>query len=173
MKLSQIASEVFVYALAIIVVGLILVFGYKKIIDVKNAGDDISIIQFKKQLESTISSASGSGNILIEDFILPIGFSKICFIDLNNEIPLATSNPPTGLPIIIFSSWKDKVRKNIFLLKGSKIEQYYIDKDKIGISDNTGTLCTSWDNCYTCKDVTNGKVSITFIGKGKKTLISR
>lgn len=171
MRSGQIGGEIFIYILAILIIGTIVIFGYKKAVELKEKGEDISVLQFKKQLESLIQSSMGSGNVFVEELPLPGGFSKICFIDRGKTNP---SPEPSSddLPSLVYNSWKDDVDKNIFLLQGSKVESFYIDKDRLKVDASTKKNCKGDSDLYLCCNALNGKVKLKFSGKGRVTFIA-
>lgn len=177
MRKAQLGSEIFVYILAILVIGLIVVFGYKKVVELREKGSDIEVLHFKKQLESLVKISMSSGNIFVEEMLLPKGFSKICFIDLTKSAD-GKLNAPTNKDYspIIYDSWNAKNQKNVFLVQGPKIESFYIDEKKllIGIARTTAPIkCSGNADSYICCDVNElGKIKLRFTGNGKSISIS-
>lgn len=168
-KQAQISSEIFVYVLAIIVIGLIVIFGYKRVTDISKSGNEIENLQFKKELESMIKNGMPAGNVFLEEYKLPPGFSKICFIDITKSAP--SQQPDISvLPSMIYDSWNAKVEKNVFLVHQNKIESFYIDKERLEIGTVSGE-CKGDDVSYQCCETKNGKVELKLSGAGKKTII--
>jgi len=167
MKSAQTTTDIFVYAFAVIVVGLILVFGAKKIIEIRNTGSEVEIMQFEKQLETLISSARGSGNEFIENLNLPAGFSEICFIDLDKSpsAPIQLTHP------IIYDSWDAETQSNVFLVQNNKLKSFYIDNGVIKVSDNSVINCEKDNSAYICCKASDGKVKLKLSGKGRSVIV--
>ena len=153
---NGISSEVFIYILGMIVIGIIVIFGYQKIASLAQAEQKVEIPRFQKQLESLVKSAMGSGNLIKEDVVLPRGFGEICVVDLDKS---ASSSLQTTKPII-HDSWSDKVQKNVFLV-GKTTESFFIDKIKPLDATNN----------FVCIPLTDGKAKLKFEGKGGYTLV--
>ena len=174
MKKSQ-TSDIFIYAFAIIVVGLILIFGAKKVIDIKNTGNEVELLNFKKHLETLISSSRGSGNVFNESLELPAGFSEVCFIDLELEQAKVTSLTKFMITHpIIYNSWESQVENNVFLVQNNKLKSFYIKKEQIKLSGNPVGNCeidNAKPKAYICCKVNNGKVTLVFRGSGRSVLI--
>ncbi len=159
---KAISSEIFIYIFGMIVVGIILIFGYQKIAQLTEAQNSIEIPRLQKQIESLAKSAMGSGNVILEDVVLPKGFEEICIIDLDKaaSTSLNTGTDEDKRPII-YDSWSDKIQKNVYLV-GKKTESFYIDKLKP--SGAVGVVCIK---------LTDGRAKLRFEGKGSYTLVDQ
>lgn len=93
-----IASQVFIYIFAVIVMAMILYFGFTQIANLKNLGDKSVYITFKSELAGAVNDIyyknKGSISVFSEDsrnkpLELPKGINKVCFegskVILNSE----------------------------------------------------------------------------------------
>lgn len=144
--------------MAIIILSLILLFGYKSVKDLITKSDQIDYIHFKTKLESTIKRVD-YGDRLIEEFSVPKAYKEICFIDLKDPAPIAFK---TDYPII-HDSWDSDVKTNVFLVASKEdTESFYVEKI---IVNNAG------DN-YLCFSATRGKIKASFEGIGRDIQVS-
>src|SRR3989338_4136478 len=121
MKKSQIQGQVFVYIMAIVILGGLLVYGYYAISQLRNKADEISFIDFKKNIETTVKSSSTYGNVKIQDFSIPSGINEVCLINTDfmpatSAIPSATSaicteGSPDYKPVIC-NAWQSQTKQN-------------------------------------------------------------
>lgn len=165
---AEVSSSVFLYILAVIVIGSILIFGYKRVMDITKSGDEIQVLEFRKFIENHINNGLGSGNELVEDITLPTGFSELCFVNLK-QTPDDTIKSDLKNDLI-FDSWKAGIEKNVFLVRGNKIESFYVDKERLVIGDE-GSNCNGVLDYSLCCNVKDGKIELRFTGKGKKVMV--
>jgi hypothetical protein len=126
MKNSQIQTQVFVYILSIIVVSLILLYGYNAIKGFKERNEQIAMIELENRLKSEISSVSADyANIARGEFTLPAEYKAICFVDnykltFKQKVSCTGQTPDSATQAIINDAVKDETA-NIFLVPdGSK-----------------------------------------------------
>ncbi len=147
--------------MAIIILSLILLFGYKSVKDLITKSDQVDYIHFKTKLESTIKRVD-YGDRLIEEFSVPKAYKEICFIDLKDTAPSSGSAFNTDYPIIR-DSWNSEVKTNVFLVASKDdTESFYVEKI---IVNNAG-------NNYLCFSATRGKIKASFEGIGRDIQVS-
>ena len=82
-KKAQTASQVFTYIIAIVVIGIIFVFGIRAINSLRDRGDKISEIRFQRELTSSIKTISNRYlEMEIKTFQLSGKYDEACFITL-------------------------------------------------------------------------------------------
>lgn len=150
-------QHVFIYLLTIIVVGLILLLGYKSIGGLMGQGCDVERATFASDLESKIESFSDYGDIHKKSLSTPCSFTTLCFantsaIDENKHI-LFPNNP-----IIEDSVWNG-IEDNIFLVNDDVTEPVGF-VSQISLSEDV-----------LCIQSRGGKFYLRFEGLGKKTRI--
>src|SRR3989338_478902 len=122
-KRGQFQSElinIFVWVIAGI---LILLVGFKAYNGASERGCSTELINWETDLKASLSAiSSSSGTVEGKQYSVPCGIDKIYFIDLNEE--LDSDFEPTGdnENIEIRDSYSAKVEKNVFFMKGGKIE---------------------------------------------------
>lgn len=160
-KKSQISGQVFIYILAAMLFVLILIWGVKAISDLKVKSEQAALIDLKTELSSAIKSVRSTADVKKRTLVLPSNFDKICFIDLN-----AYAEQNAGIKqesTMIYDSWKDRVRQNVFLLPRGDFEMYI---DKLEVNEPGGKR-------WLCINAVNGQVSLRLEGKGDRTKVSK
>lgn len=165
MRKSQIHAQAFVYILAIIIMAMILAYGYKAVKDIIDKGEFTSLVNFKTELKTSVNSITHDyGSVKNEGFIVPTGFNKVCFVDVDrSQIDTALAQPElSDYPIVknYVQSIKDENAepKNVFLIPpGTE-------------SDYVGNITI--DNGFLCFDVSQGRIRIRLEGLGNRARIS-
>jgi hypothetical protein len=173
-------GTVFIFMIAAITFGVIMIFGYKAISDFLEKGEKVEFYQFKTDLERSVKGIyTEYGSVRVQTFYLPSRYERICFVDLDTEpnLILEQDNP------IAYDVWDtafneasmgtsvyDKADQNVFLeplppidsptIKVYKIEPFEI---KDGEEINSG---------YLCFDIVRGKFKLRMEGMGDRTKIS-
>jgi hypothetical protein len=146
-------QQVFIYILVIIVVGLIMLMGYRAISDFTSQGENIKLVNLQTDLENFAERHTSYGVIKNEKLTAPSGISKICF--LNNSM--------TGdvLNIIIKQYVSTTIEQiNVFLIGEETIPFLKLD------------LIQPLNHELECITAQSGKFHIKFEGKGSKVLVS-
>lgn len=174
MKKSQIMGQIFVYVLAGIMFALILGYGYRAVNDFLARADQVTMIELRTELKSSIRSVASSQDVERKTFHLPTDVKRICFVDLTTRDELKgstylcdsskTDDDPDDYNPIICDSWIDNVPQNVFLVpKGSL---------NINVGKITLPSTSAVDIGYLCLDATGAKVSLRLEGRGDRTMIS-
>lgn len=167
-KTAQNIGQIFIYTLAILIVGVILIFGYKAVTDFRDRADSITLIQFQRSIESSIKSiANQYGTLKTKEFALSNEYREVCFVR-NFEISYG-SLPLDSIfgkyPIILDAiDPQSGPIKNIFLIKNNKEVAESFDIGKI-VVDDAG-------NPFKCFVVQSSMLKIKIEGKGDHVVIS-
>ena len=79
---SQVSSQVFVYIMAVIIAGLIIVIGGKAIVTVLHTFHTVNIEGFKSEIQSNVRSVSREyGSVRKIEPELSATFDEVCFAD--------------------------------------------------------------------------------------------
>ncbi len=160
-KKAEVSSQVFTYILSAIIIGIILLVGYKGITTVMSVTSKAPIDDFKSDFSSTVSKmARDYGSIKKYEFSLPDQIKDICFIDSmndNNEFDIDSSI--AGNSFIKYNI-EDNVQKNVFLINEGKIEDSFYVEDLNVFSD------------YLCIE-NSGLMYVWFEGKGRKACLKK
>jgi hypothetical protein len=171
MRKAQVAGQVFIYILAIVVVGLIIAYGYSAIKGFTKKGEQVEYITLKTSLENAFKGIiSDYGSIKRPDIDVPGKYSMVCFVDKSvveanpanaDGYALCTSQPTLEryYSPIACSGWKTG-RNNVFLIPdGSE-------------AFDVGNIVIDSLNHFICFDVVNNKIRLQLEGLGNAVKIS-
>lgn len=167
-KKAQTAGQIFVYVLAIVVVGLIIAYGYSAIKDFTEKGEQVEYITLQKGLENSVKAImSDYGSVKRPDVNVPGAYEMICFMDREKADGADGTALCTEVPEeeklyqpIACSGWKTG-RNNVFLIPDGSDA---FDVGNIVIKDNRPFICL---------DVINNKVNLQLKGLGDKVEVSQ
>ncbi|MCK5283533.1 MAG: hypothetical protein KAK00_09085 [Nanoarchaeota archaeon] len=161
---AQNVGQIFTYIVTIVIIAVILLFGYNAIRDFKQKADQISMVDFQNNLESSIKSIE-YGSLRNKVFTLSNDYKEVCFVNNHNtddygdyDFDVIFKDYP-----IIRDVVESGTRKNIFLIK---------DKKEVAEKFEIGKISFSGDSILKCFDVINSKLSIAIEGKGNHVIIS-
>jgi hypothetical protein len=173
MKKGQMPGQLFVYILAIIVVGGIIAYGYTAIKDFSDRGEQVAFLSFKQAFENNVKTmVSDYGTIKRPDFAVPNKYRKVCIVDFKKGYtPGFISDSATCVPgdakksePLVCSSWKQGAEQfgddpsrqitlsNIFLTPDGS-DSFHVDK----VSVPGGMICAP---------VQNGKIKLQLKSTG-------
>jgi hypothetical protein len=99
------ANQMFIYIVSIVVVGLIMVFGYNAVQQLLKSTGDVEVASFKKNFEKVAEKARlDHGSIKTLSVPVPGQFSQLCVIDLTKPSTEACSG---DLPYAVCQFWQD------------------------------------------------------------------
>ena len=151
---GQLYSQVFIYIISIVVVGLILGFGYKSITGLQEKGCDICVANLRNQLEGSVDGIIADyGSVERKDIQMCCDFSSICLIESIDSFSV-----PTSLNPIIKDSIKSKTGMNAFLESDKLVQPFNIGK----ISVEPNVLC-----------IKGKAISLKLEGKGNYVQVSK
>ncbi len=109
MKKGQ-AQQVFIYLMVIIVVGALLLVGYRSIDNIMSRGDEVEMARFKSDLLNDLDRTTSHGTVRNVDYRMS-GVGKLCF-----------ANQVDGGDSPVFSIISNEVgiddNNNVFLFEG-------------------------------------------------------
>jgi hypothetical protein len=162
MRKGEVQSQMFLYILTLIIIGLMLFFGIKWIKDINDTSTIVDATKFKKDIETAFDSMRAQYmSSKTYEFSLPDGVNQLCFVDSNTN-PQDTLPPNQGVcdssksyyNRYICDAWKDKVSSVIVYPALSA----GIDIGSIEIDTPTKDLCF---------DITkNRRISVKLVGLG-------
>ena len=158
-------SQVFTYVIIILVVGLIVIFGYKGIQSIMSTNCEQQRISFETNLFGYIEEYVDKGSVHEESLRAPCDARMICFLD-SNYCPRAGSERPT-LSLAdnlngdnVVKSNADNCTANIFVKSDFTKPLAY--SKKVSLEGDAF-------QCFRAKD---GRFDLLFKGLGRKTLIT-
>lgn len=173
MKKGQILGQVFVFVLAVIIFGLILLYGYNAINTIGETKKDVELIQFRNDLSSSVDQVRHSyGSRKFLDLNVPANFKQICFVDLQKML-----DPAQGIQ----SSKRIKELGNFNLRIKGEVEGGGSTKDSWKVDPNVFFVPASEtpisvglieidEPGFLCVNIT-GQVRLVLEGKGDRTYI--
>jgi hypothetical protein len=176
-KKAQVAGQIFVYIIAIVVVGLIIAYGYSAIKGFTQRGEQVEYITLKTSIENSISGiVSDYGSVKRPPIDVPGKYRFVCFVDKSraadaDSTALCTSHAqdPSLADFyqpIACSGWKTG-RNNVFLIPDGS------DAFEVGENmtiDNAGQAYAGQP--FLCLGVVNNKIKLQLEGLGDKVKLS-
>lgn len=158
MKKAQVQTQVFIYVLALIVVSLIMLYGYNSIKKIREHTVTVEHIQFKTDVENTIKRIGYEfGSIEKKTFDVPSSYKEVCFVDSNID-PNNNNIPQNEYPVIN-NSVATNASDNVFLVTNIAEESFYVGEIEV-------------ENDFLCFNVSRGKVRIQLEALGSKVRVS-
>ncbi len=137
-KKGDITGQLFVFLLAAILFGLILIYGYKAVKSFGEQSREIAFIEFKDSLQTAVrTSLMDYGSVKKFKLTVPLEFEEICFIDFDAlKTKTGKLNELAGTRPLIYNAVESGTDQNVFL---SPIAQTLIKVEKLDI--NNGFIC--------------------------------
>jgi hypothetical protein len=164
-KKGQIAGQIFIYILAVMVIGGMALVGYSAIKGLTDKACSAEKATFNNNLNSKIEKDMSFGSVTPENLNAPCDYDQICFVE--TSVVETTQNPSFSCPnqIIYDSVLTNGIEQNIFVIS---------DKSTIpiGYSDIISFNSTDTGKCL-CIEQRNHKFFMTFKGQGSTTQITK
>jgi hypothetical protein len=162
-------SQVFTSIIVILVVGVLVVFGYKGYVSIINADCERQRAAFEKSLTTYLDEYTNKESVREETLRVPCDVKEVCFADYgycDGSSMTSTIRANTQDPVVL-SSVGDPTgcTANIFLM-GEFTETLKFSKK---LSERISLPAAA---PYDCFKVTNGRIKVVFEGQGRKTLLS-
>ncbi len=155
-KKSQIMGQVFIFILAAAIFILILTYGYKAIAGFSKRAEEVALVEFQTQLESSVGGIRQDfGSVKKFGVTVPSKYHEICFVDLD-RIPHGDFQQEHPR---MFDAWESGTQ-NVFL---TPMEESPIFIGKIDVGSQG----------YLCFDIKGGRLDLKLEGMGDKTKISK
>lgn len=163
MKKSQLHAQVFIYIMAIIVVGLILLFGYKGIKSIVLKSCSVEEVDFNVGLERIITNNNrdGSSENVVMD--APCGYEELCFVSAEAICEQCIFSSQSKAKALIENSVTGNVLRNVFLIKGRNINSQIIYFPQLKTKTNSEV----------CIEDVNGKFRFFLEGIGRNVYVSQ
>lgn len=128
---GQVSSQIFVYILAAIIIGILFLVGFKAISTVLGFTSSAPMQEFQTKFSGKVSGAARSyGKVERFEFSLPDEFDEICFIDSLDENEQHTVSLPGSANQFIKDVVNDGVGLNVFYMKDGTYDEgsFYVEK---------------------------------------------
>ena len=178
---AQIAGQVFIYILSLIIVSLVLLYGYNAIQDFRIKAEEVNLVNFKNELENVVVKSTRHGDTKPIELSLSGKFEKVCFVDSFSSLSeaeksstcLCTAGCSNTDPLIC-DAWKTTNASNVYLVPLANIPinigPTTVDGNDDGAED-TASNCAGINCFYLCATNTHGKIKLTLFGKGNHIFI--
>ena len=155
MRKGQMIGQIFVFVVAAIIFILILMYGYKAISNFLQRSEQVALIDFKSDLESSVEVIKRDyGSVRKIELRLPKKYTELCIVDVNNCAGFEAEQPLMYAACLAGS-------ENVFLVPKQETPIFLPD---ISIpEDDDGIVCTP---------VVHGTAVLRLKGLGKSTEIS-
>lgn len=166
-------SEIFFFILAIVIIGLLLLFGVKYIMELGTKVNQIDMLRFKTDLEGyaqEIRPVYGKWQKIPLD--VPPGIDKVCFVQQETftESPLyiqqegICTKGHEDYNLLMCSAWQGDLTRNVFTEPFDELE--------VGIDVGSLEVGSAYEQ-YLCFDTTSGLLKIKMTGKGDRVLLEK
>ena len=164
-------SEIFFFILAIVIIGLLLLFGVKYIMELGSKVNQIEVVQFKTDLEGYADEyrpVYGKWKKLT--LSVPVGILKVCFVQHETFGAASIYHQTEGLcqkdhedyNLFMCNAWQDDTSRNVYTDPFDELE---VGIDLVAIEVGTA------DQNYLCIDTTDHVLQIKMTGFGDRALI--
>lgn len=175
MRKAQIAGQIFIYVLAVVVVGLIIAYGYSAIKGFSQKGEQVEYITLKTSIENSVKGiVSDYGSIKRPDISVPGKYTMVCFVDRSRASDASSTAMCTSMSgsekyfePVACSGWQTG-RDDVFLIPDGS-ESFSVGAT-LEIS-NTGNQYYAGQP-FICFDVINGKIKLQLESKGDRVVVS-
>jgi len=156
-------QQVFIYIMVILVVGGVLIFGYKSINNIMNKSCEVDHASFQAQLKNILEDNTGYGDISPIAISAPCAYEQLCFLDsikANITVGQITNE-------LIKQEVQQNTGNNVFVVKGDKvIPLYSLDYLVVPGVDDThkGFICINSKGnkfYFVLEGIGKGKVQIS------------
>jgi len=176
---SQIVGQIFIYIMAAIVIGIIILIGYKAVDTMMEKSCAVQQINFKTKIEGFLEKYNSYGSVNKEVMVAPCEYEEICFVDkraidlVTNSDKIASCTSSSGNNNnIILDSVNSKIPVTVFAVSKKKtvplVESEYSWKD-IDYTSDTFNLANTYP--CTCIHSKNNNFYLTFKGRGAGTIV--
>jgi len=169
MRKAQISGQVFVYIMAIIIAGLVLMFGVNVIKGQLANQDKIVYSKFVEGVKNTVSTTRFN-SVDQEKYKLSLDYVEVCFVDYTKDMNQINSKDSanwleTNHPFIADEIANRPVTTNEDLLE-SNTNMFLVDKDGGISAESVGKVKyeDGGSSYYFCTQVKNGYVELQFQG---------
>lgn len=167
-KKAQMAGQIFMYILAIIVFSMTLLYGYKAINYFNERSSEISYLQLESDIKNEVEKVQGDtkGTIKKKVLTIPGSYDHVCFVESYPTFPPASS--PPGVVATQYTLINNHINapisatdKNMFLAPPGDMSFYIGD---IKVEEEAAQ--------EECVEVINGKVTLKLESMGNHVWVS-
>lgn len=177
MKSGQVYSQALIYIFTLVLVSIIIVYGYNAISNFRSMAAEVSMLKLRNDISNSIKEmASEYNSEKLTEFPLPDNIKRVCFIetydttlqdsDLNFDVIIKDS---VANEFAAANNDIEKIKKikNVFLME-NVIKDSFNVPIKIIVEDGL----SSPNDEVICKENIGGRFSLKIIGKGDGVTLS-
>ena len=165
MKKGQIQAQVFVYVLAMLVISLVLLYGYRSISVMQERAKQVDILALKNEVIKAVEKVSNDyGTVRSPIFNIPKEYTEMCFIDLGDGGSTSPASVLQNEHPLVYEAWDD-ASANVFLIK-DLVEESFL------VGDTDRSLIYIDAPRYICFEIINSRVKVRLEGMGGKSKLS-
>lgn len=163
-------SEIFFFILAIIIIGLLLLFGVKYIIELGTKVSQIDLVQFKTDLEGyadEIRPVYGKWKKI--ELTIPAGIDRVCFVQFPTTSDTfyiqdqgICQKDSADYDFLMCQAWQDDTTRNVYTDPFDELD-IGIDLGAMDVGDA--------DTNYLCIDTSSNILKIKMTGRGDHVLV--
>ncbi|MEA3430694.1 MAG: hypothetical protein U9R08_05455 [Nanoarchaeota archaeon] len=163
-KKAQIQTHLFIYIAAIIMVALILLFGYRAISNFVGKGEQATLLSVEQDLVSEVDRVSVSfGEVSIREFNFPGKYSALCLVD--SSVVEGAPGDTSGLYASQLALMNDYPLLQGAIESGSESNVFLI---KDGVSESFSDVgLVQITSGFKCVNLTRGSARLRFDWKGR------
>jgi len=170
-------GQVFIFITAALVMGVVMIFGFKVIAGMISGGEELQFIEFKNTMEKEVKKLhSNYDAVRTKTFRVPTKYTKICFVNLEygkSGIKKELSGLKKQKISLAYTTWKDamdlddpyeELSENVFLKPAGEKKIKLFNFKLSDIDQN--------EKGYVCKSIKKGRFDVIMVGKGDHTQIT-
>ena len=169
-------GQIFIFITSLIVVSLILIYGFKVITQQLLVSKELELLQFRKNIESHVSSyANDFGSVGYKRLIGPSDVTLLCITSYyDSKTNVVSCSSLHAIPTIVSDSYSSGIglreKKNVFLFtsKGALADSYYAGN--ITVKAGTGVSVLGCN--VLCIPSSRQTFNLVFSGRGNHVDIS-
>lgn len=171
MKKKGDVSQIFVYITAVLIFGVVFLFGYQAINHFLEESDKVAFITFKTDMEKAVRTIKTDFDSAVvysaeRPLRVPSKYTNICFVDFTNH-DIKKPCPPE-LSAVACDTWKtyslwEDTTANVFTIPDGPVQLKVSPIKLFDGSRQVEHLCIP----------TRGRLDVRMVGKGSYTLVSK
>lgn len=174
---AQIAGQVVIMIMAVIVFTMVLLYGYKSIKGIDTTRKQVEIIEFSESLKSAVKKISlDFGSVKRVDLSVPAAYQEVCFVDIAHVDLGQLEKKSVLIADSVRTNLKSPEAQNVFTIPISetpiRVEKIAVNSSKECAGKNGNNLNGDhYGNGFICIPTPTGKLSLRLEGMGDRTCV--
>ena len=166
---AQVAGQILIYILAIVIFGLTLLYGYKAVKYFTEKSEEISFLQLEHDIQAEIEKVKGDtmGTIKRKVLTIPGNYDHVCFVKSYPSFPPSIDTLDLNYNLIESHINNGAEDKNMFLAPPGDVSFFVGDKT------NKQGIALSGTKDVDCIDIVGSKIELKLESMGNHVKISR